>query len=186
MKLKIGQKTKCLCHMLKDFSEKNIDKVKNIKHIEIIIPVMIGILMSILVGVRYVSNERLMKALNDMYYLDLVEAKDRYLLLEVETNPLLKLDREDKDLELAVLHLKSGEIYNASVDTKNNLFVIDNANKLLESRVFKYNKTVEMNLKEEKANEEKIKDIENETKPKETNIENETEKERYIVLELTK
>ncbi|MCQ2978407.1 MAG: hypothetical protein MJ245_01260 [Clostridia bacterium] len=99
------------------------------------------------------ENRKLSNYLDDMYYLETVEEKEKYFLLEIETNPLLTFDFESSNVSPAILHFKDGNISNVLLDVDSNLFYIDEStNEILNDKVYKFNKTLHQIKQDEKEN----------------------------------
>lgn len=92
---------------------------------------------------KYVNNKKISSMLNDMYFIETTETKERYFLLEIQTNALYNFDFDDENVKTALLHFKNGDVANILINPNKNIFYLDDApNKKLQDRTYKYNKTV--------------------------------------------
>ncbi|MCQ2911476.1 MAG: hypothetical protein MJ244_04725 [Clostridia bacterium] len=92
---------------------------------------------------KYANNKKISSMLNDMYFIETTETKERYFLLEIQTNALYNFDFDDENVKTALLHFKNGDVANILINPNKNIFYLDDApNKKLQDRTYKYNKTV--------------------------------------------
>lgn len=134
--------------MLKDYIKNNA--------LIIVLSFICLLSLSFAIG-KFVKNKNMIYSLEEMYYIETVETKEKYFLLEIETSPLLTFDLDNEEAISGILHFKNGDVCNALIDKDKNLFYIDNApDKKLTNKIFKFNKTLyQVKKQEEKHNDYK-------------------------------
>ena len=131
--------------MIKEFIKEN--------GLIVVLSIMCIVTLSI-AGTKFINDKKLVSGLDDMYYIETLESKEKYFLLEIETNPLFTFDMNDENVSSAFLHFKNGDVYNVLVNSSNNTFYLDDVpNKILSEKTYKYNKTLYQIKKQEEKNE---------------------------------